>query len=156
MELEDHMEAFEKLCCVCGGNINKYRVKYVCEEHTDSLRITFHLTHQPDVHPRLFCDCCYTMMKHKSTALESNKVYLPSLDLFVWEQHTHAIHEIKLNQLRKEEDQKRVGRIEGNYSLTAVMILLPIPNKSLLKHSIMLISLSHTISLYPLIYLSQI
>ena len=93
-------------------------------------------------------DCsvtCYAMMKHKLTALENNKVYLPSLDLFVWEQHTHAIHVMKLNQLRKEEDQKRVGRIEGNYSLTAVMILLPIPNKSLLKHSIMLISFSHTL-----------
>ena len=79
MELDDHMEALEKLCRVCGGNINKYRVKYVCEEHADNLRITFHLsilTDQPDVHPRLFCDCCYAVMKRKITAMENNKVYL--------------------------------------------------------------------------------
>ena len=121
--------------------------------------LTFYLsilTDQPDVYPRLFCDCCYAVMKRKITALENNKVYLPSLYGNNTHTHTHTPHVIKFNQLRKEEDQKRVGRIEGNHSLIAVMILLPIPNKSLLKHSIILISFSHTISLYPLIYLSLI
>ena len=115
MKLDDHMEALEKLCQVCGGNINKYRVKYVCEEHADNLRITFHLsilTDQPDVHPRLFCDCCYAVMKRKITAMENNKVYLPSIDLYVWEQHTHTHTCTTCNQVKsvKKGGRPKKGR----------------------------------------------
>ena len=88
----EHSEALQKLCRLCGENINRYRVTYSCQACKDDLYKAFHLRvddNSDDIHPPNFCDTCYGTMSRKVKAIEDNRPYMQSLKIFPWSEHSN-------------------------------------------------------------------
>ena len=88
----EHSQALQKLCRLCGENINRYRVTYSCQAKKDDLCKAFQLNIDNDsdnVHPPNFCDSCYAIMVRKIKAIQDKKPYIQSLNIFSWSEHSH-------------------------------------------------------------------
>ena len=86
--------ALDMHCRVCGGRLNRAKAKkqvvYACLEHKKDLLETFGIDvvlDTPDIHPRKFCNSCYSACKRRSTAASKGFPYQHTTEVFHWTQH---------------------------------------------------------------------
>ena len=88
---QNHLQALAKLCRICGGKVDKYRVSYKTTDHKESLKIAFAInidTDHHDIHPVSFCDRCFAVLKRKEKAVIEDRVYIHSIGVVEWFPHS--------------------------------------------------------------------
>ncbi len=103
------MQALLKLCRLCGGNINRFRVQHSCQIRKDELYKAFQLhveDDSADIHPPKFCDSCYAIMIRKIKAIETNILYMHSLAIISWSEHS----DVNCMTCEKHQTVKKGGR----------------------------------------------
>ena len=109
--MENHLQALQKLCRICGGNVNKYRVSYKALYHKESLKTAFGIdveTDHQDLHPSFFCDGCFAIIKRKENAVKEEKMYIHSVEVFEWFPHSLFCYTCdSYNTLKKGERPKK-------------------------------------------------
>ena len=90
--MDKHKEALEKLCRVCGCNLNKSKTKYNTSKHTELLAVVGIQAESDnrDVHPAFFCHMCYTTLKRKQVARGLGKPFATTLQVFAWQPHENS------------------------------------------------------------------
>ena len=86
-----HSDQLLKHCRVCGGNLNRYRVKYDCNKSSEKLLLTFGITIASDdktIHPTEFCHSCFNVTARSTKAKDKKEHYKHTTRLFQWSPHS--------------------------------------------------------------------
>lgn len=86
-----HCEELQKFCRVCGKRLSRNRVNFNCQQHADILASTFGFLisdDNPEIHPKLLCHGCYSVLRRSKKAAETRSQYQPSINLFKWTAHS--------------------------------------------------------------------
>ena len=89
MDEQQHIQALESLCRVCGGPANQNRP---CKDHLEALNCVFNVdttTDQPQIHPKNFCKCCYAVVQRFDKAEEEGRVFLHTVEPVQWFAHSN-------------------------------------------------------------------
>ena len=107
--MDHHNQTLEKLCRVCGQNVQRYKTKYISTKHLAKLSLVGidPSTDNPVVHPAYFCHGCYTILARKEAASKTGKVFSTTLAVCSWETHSDNG---KCETCEKMEEIKRGGR----------------------------------------------
>lgn len=83
-----HLQQLPRHCRICG---NHHRgTTYTVTSYRASLLSAFDMNTTSDnseIHPTLFCQSCYSVIKRAETAKREKKEYKPSVTPFVWSRH---------------------------------------------------------------------
>ena len=116
MDAGFHSDQLQKHCRVCGGNLNRYRVKYDCSKSSEKLLLTFGITIVSDdknIHPTEFCHSCFNVIGRCTKAKETKEPYQHTTQLFQWAEHSEPCFVCKhFTQIRRGGRRKKshIGR----------------------------------------------
>ena len=88
MDEQQHIQAIQNLCRVCGGPVKQNRP---CKDHQEALQAVFSIDITNDsenIHPKRFCKRCYAVQSRYSLAATDGRVYLHSVVPVEWCVHT--------------------------------------------------------------------
>ena len=75
--MDEHVEALQNLCRLCGENIMRYRVHYSCQTNAEKLyKAFFKLRKIAAIFTPQICaiaNSCYAIMNRKINAIENEK-----------------------------------------------------------------------------------
>ena len=107
--MDHHKQILDRLCRICGQNVQRYKTKYISTKHTTKLSLVGidPSMDNPVVHPAYFCHGCYTTLARKEAASKTGKVFSTTLAVCSWEIHyDNGI----CKTCKKIEEIKRGGR----------------------------------------------